>query len=109
MPDTVLGFYFLALCSLAVAWTLTYRWIARRLRERHAAKHAVLFGTPERRKNGMDKFFALLGFAFQDQAALRDLRLLLACILLKALAVFFVVVFIAMMFTPFFLHLNDSM
>jgi len=108
MPDTVLGCYFVALCALSAAWVLTYRWIFRRLRDRHAKKHAALFGTQERRKNGMDKFFSLVGFTFQDQSALQDMRLLLASILLKALAVVFVVTFIAMMFTPFFLHLNDS-
>jgi hypothetical protein len=54
----------------------------------------------------MDRFFAVLGFLFQDQTALRDWRLLLACVLLKAAAVTFLLVFAAMMFTPFFLQLG---
>jgi hypothetical protein len=78
----------------------------KRLRERHPAKFALLRGTPERRKNGMDKFISLLAFLFEDQAALRDWRLLLSCVLLKALAVAFALIFIAMMFTPFFLQLE---
>ena len=109
MPDTVLGIYFVTLCALATAWALDYRWIFRRLRDRHGRKHAVLFGTPERRKNGMDRFFALLGFLFEDQAALADGRLAAQCVLLKVLSVLFAAVFVAMMFTPFFLHLNDAM
>ena len=108
MPDTMLGLYFVALCALAAGWVLTYRAILRRLRARHPAKAARIFGTPERRKNAMDQFFSLLGFAFENQSDLRDRRLLLGCILLKALAALFLATFVAMMFTPFFLHLNDS-
>jgi hypothetical protein len=108
MPDTVLGIYFLALSADAVAWYLAYRWIYRRLGDRHPARFSRLFGTELRRKNGMDKFFALLGFLFEDQAELRDGRLLATCVFLKLSSVLFVVVFIAMMFTPFFLHLNES-
>ncbi len=106
MPDSMLGFYFLALSADAVAWLLTYRGIFRRLRDRHAARFAALFGTPGRRKNDMDRFFALLGFLFENQSDLRDGRLFASCILLKALTVLFLVVFVAMMFTPFFLQLS---
>ncbi len=106
MPDTVLGIYFLVLSADAVAWFLTYRGIFRRLRDRHPARHAALFGTPTRRKNGMDKFFSLLGFLFQDQSDLRDARLFASCLLLKTLSVLFIVIFVAMMFTPFFLQLE---
>lgn len=106
MPDTLLGLYLVLLCALAAGWLWDYRWILRRLRERHPAKAAHILGAPGRRKNGMDRFFSLLGFVFADQSALRDTRLLLACILLKALAVACLVVFLVMMFTPFFLRLE---
>lgn len=106
MPDSVLAFYFGALCALAAAWVATYRAIRRRLAARHPMKFAALVGTAQRRKNGLDKFFAVVGFLFEDQTALHDLRLRLACGLLKALAAGFLLVFVAMMFTPFFLRLE---
>jgi hypothetical protein len=106
MPDTILGIYFLALSATAVAWFLIYRGIFRRLRERHPARHTAIIVAQGRRKNGMDRFFSLLGFLFEDQAALRDRRLLLGCIALKLLTVFFFATFVAMMFTPFFLQLE---
>jgi hypothetical protein len=106
MPDWMLGVYFFALSADAGAWVLMFRGIFRRLRDRHPDHHARLFGTPVRRKNGMDRFFALLGFLFEDQSELRDGRLFASCLLLKILTVLFLLVFVAMMFTPFFLQLE---
>jgi hypothetical protein len=107
MPDSVLAGYLVALCMLAAAWWVTIRRIVSRLRERHPAKFATIFGTPERRKNEMDKFVSTLAFLFEDQAALRDWRLLLACVMVKAFSVLWLLVFAAMVFTPFFLHLGE--
>ncbi len=106
MPDTVLGLYLVLLCALAASWLWNYRWLVRRLGERHPAAAAPIFGTTARRKNGMDRFFALVGFTFGGQSALHDFPLRLSCFLLKALVVAAIVVFVAMMFTPFFLELG---
>lgn len=106
MPDSMLGIYFLALSADAVAWFLIYRGIFRRLQERHPARHAAIVAAQGRRKNGMDRFFSLLGFLFEDQSDLRDGRMFASCILLKLLTVLFFAVFVAMMFTPFFLQLE---
>jgi hypothetical protein len=104
MSDTILGLYLVAMCGLAVAWVLVYRAIFRRLGARHAERHAQLFGTPQRRKNGMDRFFSLLGFlVWENHGELRDGRLWLGCVLLKACTVLFLATFVAMVFTPFFL------
>lgn len=106
MPDTVLALYFLMLCALAAAWILIYRAIVARLRALHGAKHTAIFTSQGRRKNGMDQFFSVVGFVFQSQSELRDTPLLLLCVALKLLAPAFLLVFIAMMFTPFFLQLE---
>lgn len=106
MSDQILAVYFVLLCGVAAAWFLAFKAIVGRLRSRHEATFSVLFGTPERRKNGMDKFFALFAFLFQDKSALRDIPLVLACALVKALTAIFLLVFVAMMFTPFFLQLG---
>jgi hypothetical protein len=104
MSDTILGIYLVILCGLVVAWIFAFRAIFRQLRARHAERHAKLFGTPQRRKNAMDKFFSLLGFlAWENQAELRDGRLWLSCVFLKACTALFLLTFVAMMFTPFFL------
>jgi len=104
MSDTFLSIYLVLLCGLVVAWILTFRSIFRQLHARHADRHAKLFGTPQHRKNAMDKFFALLGFlAWENHGALRDSRLWLSCIFLKACTVLFFVTFVVMTFTPFFL------
>jgi hypothetical protein len=106
MPDTILTFYLVAMCVLALAWWLTCRGVFRRLRERHPAKAAALFGTPQRRKNELDRLFALLGFLFENQAALGDTRLLVGCVLMKLYPILFLVVLLAMMYTPMFLRLG---
>lgn len=104
MSDTFLTLYLVLMCVLAVAWIFTYRAIFQQLAARHAERHTRIFGTPQRRKNGMDKFFSLLAFlVWEDQTELRDTRLLLSCVFLKACTLLFFVTFVAMMFTPLFL------
>jgi hypothetical protein len=106
MSDTWLSGYLVAMAVIFVIWWQLARWIASRIRRRHAPRAMAIFGTPERRKNGMDQFFSLIGFLFQDQSNLRDLPLLLACVLLKVLAILWLLTFVAMSFTPMFLKLG---
>ena len=107
MSDAVLAILFVALCADIFAWILVFRAIWRRLRERHTQPHAIISGTAARRKNGMDRFFSLLTFlANKDDAALGDRALTIRCILLKICTVLFFLIFLAMMFGPFFLRLK---
>jgi hypothetical protein len=107
MSDEVLAILFVALCADIFAWILVFRAISRRLRERHAPSHAAVSGAGTRRKNGMDQFFSLLTFLVnKDYASLEDRALTLRCLLLKIATLLFFLIFIAMMFGPFFLRLK---
>ncbi|MDD5201148.1 MAG: hypothetical protein PHC88_15255 [Terrimicrobiaceae bacterium] len=101
MSDAVPACLFVALCGVILAWILTYRALSRYLRRRHPA----IFGASTRRKNGMDQFFAVLGFLFRKgDAALGDRRLWFRCVLLKSWTALIVLVFLAMMFAPMFIR-----
>jgi hypothetical protein len=107
MSDAVLAILFVALCADLFVWVLVFRAISHRLRDRHPRPHAMIFGHAARRKNGMDRFFSLLGFlANKEYAALGDGPLAIRCVLLKICTALFFLIFIAMMFGPFFLRLK---
>jgi len=105
MSEDVLTYLLIALCVIAVAWFFVYRAIFQRLRERHEARYAQIVGTTEHRKNGMDRFFAVIVFLTQeDQSKLGDNALFLRCLALKGCTLAFLIVFLAMTFAPMFIR-----
>lgn len=98
----MLSLFLLAVFAAAVAWTICFLTLRRALRRCEAAPHASLFGTTARRKNGVDQFFAILGFVLQGgHRRVADRRVRLGGFGLKLFAALFLACFLAMMFAPF--------
>ncbi len=108
MTDSALALLFVALLGDIFVWILLYRAISGRLRDRHAERHgATVFGTVKRRKNAMDQFFSVLDFLRRgDHTGIADRPLRMNCALLKMCTAAFFLIFLAMMFGPFFLRLK---
>jgi hypothetical protein len=107
MTDTFLAALFVALCVDIFVWIVLCRAIFRRLYLNHPETAIRLFGSPLKRKNGMDRFFSLAAFLFSGKPAPPpDLRLSLYCVLLKVCSVLLFLIFVSMMFGPMFLRLH---
>ncbi|HEY8901438.1 MAG TPA: hypothetical protein VIM61_13585 [Chthoniobacterales bacterium] len=105
MSDAVLAGLFVALCVDIFAWILIYRAVERRVQNQHPAHHPAVFGTATRRKNGMDRFFSVVMFLFQqDHGLMGDRRLVGLCLALKIATALLPLIFVSMMFGPFFLR-----
>ncbi len=100
--DFIPAIAFVALGLAIATWIAIYRGVVRALRERHPERAAKIFGSPTRRKNGMDRFFGLIAFLFQGGAArgLGDRSLRVQLLALKFCTALVVLCFLAMMFSP---------
>lgn len=85
-----------------IGWIAGYRGAVHRLRTAHPGVAPRLFGTPERRRNGMDQFFGVVGFLLSgEHRGTGDRRLALAALLLRLTMILFGLAFVAMAFAPF--------
>jgi hypothetical protein len=104
MTESFLNYVSLALCGTAVSWVLLCRLIARRLNLRHPQTYIAMRGPARLPKNSIDWLSSFLQFLYSSRSReLQDPAMARLCLLIKACTVSIFLLFVLMMFSPFFL------